>query len=437
MKNRIAELRRKQNELRKEAMEIHQRGIAESRALTADETRKFGELMAGVDQAQAEIEREERLALYGGDEQAAGQSAIIGMNEREMQQYSLLRAIRAQATGDWRNAGLEREASDTVAAMLKREAQGFFVPLDWMSSRHSAPGAEKRAVSLSGAASVIQTDLPAGSFIDLLRNRLMLRAAGAVFLTGLVGNLDLMKRSAGASLSWVANGAAPGSEASQTLTAVQLRPKTGAAYIDVYRTALNQSSLDLEMLIRDDLSASMQVGIDAAGLHGTGSSNQPTGIAATSGIGSVAGGTNGLAPTWGNIVSLETEVAVDNADVGRLGYMTNAKVRGKLKQTPKVASTDSVMIWRDDVAQPLNGYPAWITNNVSSTLTKGTSSGVCSAIFFGNWADLVIGMWGGMDITADIPDNRTGTVRVAAILDVDVAVRRAESFAAMLDALTT
>ena len=191
------------------------------------------------------------------------------------------------------------------------------------------------------------------------------------------------------------------------------------------------------MLMRDDLAAAVQIGLDAAALHGSGSNNQPTGIASTSGIGSVAGGDNGLAPAWSHIVQLETEVAIDNADAGRLAYMTNPKVRGKLKQTPRVASTDSRMIWNDEAQQPVNGYGAFVTNQVASNLVKGSSGAVCSAIFFGNWADLVIGIWGTIDITADIPDNRTGTVRVAALTDADIGLRQASSFAAMLDALTS
>ena len=125
---------------------------------------------------------------------------------------------------------------------------------------------------------------------------------------------------------------------------------------------------------------------------------------------------------------------MDNADVGRLGYMTNAKVRGALKTTPKVSNTDSRMIWDDDGF--LNGYTPWVTNQVRGNITKGGSTAL-SAVFFGNWADLVIGLWGVIDITADIPDNRTGTVRVAAIVETDIALRRAQSFAACMDADTS
>jgi hypothetical protein len=94
-------------------------------------------------------------------------------------------------------------------------------------------------------------------------------------------------------------------------------------------------------------------------------------------------------------------------------------------------------VWSEN-SSPVNGYNAVVTNQVSSALTKGSSSGVCSAIFFGNWADLLIGMWGGLDLLVDpYTASTTGTVRVTALQDIDIAVRHPESFAAMLDALTT
>jgi HK97 family phage major capsid protein len=118
-----------------------------------------------------------------------------------------------------------------------------------------------------------------------------------------------------------------------------------------------------------------------------------------------------------------------------LAYITNAKVRGKLKQTMRNGTYGEMPIWADG-GTPLNGYPAFVTNQVSSTLTKG-SSNVASAIFFGNWSDLVLGMWGEMDMLVDpYTFSSSGAVRVVAFQDVDFGVRHAESFAAMLDALT-
>ena len=126
-------------------------------------------------------------------------------------------------------------------------------------------------------------------------------------------------------------------------------------------------------------------------------------------------------------------VPVDNADIGSLAYLTNPRVRGKLKQTEKASNT-AQFVWSD--GGEMNGYRAAVTNQVSSTLTKGSASGTCSAIFYGNWSDLIIAFWSGVDILVDpYTLGKSGSLRVRALQDCDVQVRRAQSFAAMLDAL--
>jgi HK97 family phage major capsid protein len=276
--------------------------------------------------------------------------------------------------------------------------------------------------------------------IEILRNRMALATAGARVLTGLVGDVAIPAHTAAGTGYWVAESGAP-TESKQTLGQVAMTPHAFGAFSDISRKLLNQSSIDVENFVRDDLARVIALGVDYAGLHGdhSGDANQPDGIAATTGIGSVVGGTNGLAPTDANIIDLETEVAVDNADIGTLAYMTSAKVRGKLKKTLITATYGEQFIWdRQNPNTPLNGYRTIVTNQVSDTLTKGTSASVCSAIFFGNWDDLVLGIWGdGVDILVDPYSLSTQmAVRVVAFQDVDFGVRHAGSFAAMLDALT-
>jgi HK97 family phage major capsid protein len=196
-----------------------------------------------------------------------------------------------------------------------------------------------------------------------------------------------------------------------------------------------QSALSVEALLRRDLALRIALEMDRAGINGSGTANQPRGLLNTSGIGSVAGGANGLAPTWDNIVGLETLVDNANGAVGNLGYLTNSRVRGRLKRTQRFSSTDGAAIW--EAGNEMNGYKAAVSNQVPSNLTKGTSVGTCSAIMFGNWADMLIGMWGGLDILVNpYIGSGTGTVRIEVFQSVDVTVRQPGSFAAMADALT-
>ena len=168
-----------------------------------------------------------------------------------------------------------------------------------------------------------------------------------------------------------------------------MSPKTVGGFTDISRKLLKQSSLSVEAFVQQDLAEVLGRSIQLAAIQG-GGSNEPTGILGAAGTGSVAGGTNGLAPAWSHIVDLETAVSVANADIGTLGYLTNGKVRGKLKQVAKNGAA-SAFVWGDG-NQPLNGYQAAVTNAVPSNLVKGSSGAVCSAIIFGNFADLMIGM---------------------------------------------
>jgi HK97 family phage major capsid protein len=426
---------------------------AAERGLTAEEEGQYTDLEARIDGLAQAIERRERVE---GWQTEMGQPArpgmrpdpTIGMTPAEQRDYSLVRALNAAVRGDWRGAELEQEASAATAQRLGREPQGFYVPFDYLAGNGGRRSVqvrtnrgfqyvrEQRDLTVgtdTAGGHTVATDLMSTDFIDLLRNAMMVQRAGARMLTGLVGDVAIPRQTGGATAYWVAESGAP-TESQAAFDQVTLAPKTIGAYSDISRKLLRQASIDIEAIVRQDLATVLALEIDRAALHGSGSSNQPTGVAATSGIGSVAGGTNGLAPAHSHIVALETEVAQDNADMGRVAYMTNTKVRGKLKST--VVGTDQRMLWAEG-GTPLNGYPAWITNQVANNLTKGTSNGVCSAIFFGNWGDLLIGMWGALDVLVDpYSSSTTGTVRVVALQDVDIAVRHPQSFAAMLDALT-
>jgi len=256
-------------------------------------------------------------------------------------------------------------------------------------------------------------------------------------LTGLVGDVAIPKHTAAGTGYWLAESGAP-TESQQTLGQIALTPHTFGAYSDLSHKLLVQASIDAENFVRDDLARVIAIGIDYAGLHGDDSVdvNQPDGVTSTSGIGSVVGGTNGAAPDWSDVVDLEKEVAIDNAEVDSMAYVTNAAVRGKFKKTFRNATYGENPIWEGN---QLNGHNALVSNQVRSNLTKGSASGVCSAILYGNWDDLVMGLWGeGIDILVDPFSLSTQrAVRVVAFQDVDFALRMAQSFAAMLDALTT
>lgn len=354
-------------------------------------------------------------------------AADTGLDEKQIGEFSFLKAINALSNPTSRaaqeDAAFEFECSRAASKIAGVESRGLRVPNEVLK-RDQVVGTD------TAGGHLVATEL--GGFIDQLQNSSIVLQRATVF-RNLVGDFTLPRQTSGPSAYWVGESGAP-TESQAALDQVALTPKTIAAWTDLSRKFLQQSSIDGEAWIRGELAKALGLGMDLAAINGSGASNQPTGILNTSGIGAVAGGTNGLAPTFAHLVDLETAIAQDNALAGDLGYVSNYKVAGKLKQTPKVASTDSVSLLQDG---QVNGYEFAMTNQVPSDLDKGTSTGVCSAIIFANWADLFIGMWGGLDLMTDPYSNSTtGVIRVTAFQDMDVQVRHAESFAAMQDALT-
>ena len=230
-------------------------------------------------------------------------------------------------------------------------------------------------------------------------------------LTGLVGNVAIPRQSGAATAYWVAESGAP-SESQQTIDQVSLTPKTVAAFTDYSRRLMLQSSIDVENMVRRDLAAVLGLKIDSAGLYGTGSNSEPLGLKLISGIGTEDFAAD--APTFAEVVALESDVATANALLGSPVYLMNATMRGNLKTTKKDAGSGIFLMENGEV----NGYRGVLSNQVAS-----------GDLWFGNFADMLIGYWSGLDIMVDPYTNSTsGTVRVIAMQDVDVAIRHPESF---------
>lgn len=406
--------------------------------------RAMGERLNCRELAEAAINDGRSVDQFIADYQArAGDASIlrtaedpaIGLSEQDRRRFSFVRLMNAVADPLNREAveaaAFELECSRAARKRTGKDGVGETIPVDLLRSD------QRRDLNVTTAAeggNLVATDLLAGSFIDMLRNQMSVMAAGATLLTDLNGNIAIPRQTGGAAGFWVAeNGDV--TESTPTFDQVAMTPKTVGALVEYSRQMLLQSSIDVEAFVRGDIIRQLAISLDLAGLNGSGAAGQPRGVMQTAGIGSVAGGTNGLAPAWSHIVKLETEVASDNALLGTLAYITNTKVRGTLKETEKFAGGGRE-IWAEG-NNPLNGYSAIVSNQVPSNLTKGTSVGVASAILFGNWADLIIGMWGGLDILLDpYTGSASGKKRIVAHQSVDVVVRHPESFAAMLDALT-
>ena len=366
-------------------------------------------------------------------------TADIGLTAQEAKEFSFARAIHALSNPTdaraQRAAAFEFEASQAAAAKEGRNSRGLTVPTDVLFAKRDILTGTGTGTAKGG--NLVATDLLAGSFIDVLRAKMVTAQLGATYLTGLQGNVAIPKKTAASTVAWVAENSAPAESTNNpAFSQVTLSPKTLAGFVDFSRRLMLQSSLDIESLIRNDLATSIAVAMDNAAISGSGT-NRPTGILNTSGIGSVTLATNGAAPTWQMVVDLVREVEIDNVDASSAAFLTNAQVKSRLARTPRQTSG----IEGNFILQPpfsdLYGYPLSVSQQVPSNLTKGTGTNL-SALIFGVWSDLVIGQWSGIDLMVDpYTGSSAATVRVTAFHDCDFAVRYPESFAECNEIITT
>jgi HK97 family phage major capsid protein/HK97 family phage prohead protease len=352
--------------------------------------------------------------------------ASIGMSERDLSQYSIRRLISHLADPSKVDAGFEMEIAQDAARNHQGDVKGTLIPFDVLTrALGSTLG------STTGATNLVATEL--NGFIDVFRNALILPQMGATMLTGLQGNIAVPRVTTGNSVTWISTEGSQANASDLLFDQVALSPKTISARTQYTRQLMAQSSISVEGLVLQQLATVLALGLQQAVINGSGTSGVPRGILNTSGIGSVAMGTNGAAITFDKLVELETNIATSNTPLDSLGYLTNAKVRGAMKTIRIDAGSGLFLL--DQVSKEANGYPVYATNAVPSNLTKGSASGICSAAIFGNWSELILAGWGGLEILVNPYKVGQGTIEVEAMQMWDVGVKHAAAFSAIQDIL--
>jgi HK97 family phage major capsid protein len=357
---------------------------------------------------------------------------LDSLTPHERDSYRIVNVLRSLAGENV--GGLEREISDGIARKLGRSPQNaMYVPTSFRAVRSGLD-------TLAGNQGGFTVPTQVGSLIELLRNKSVLIRMGAQVLSGLTDTVAFPYQLSGATGYWMAEN--PGVDVVQSDASFGQRtgsPHTYEATTSYSRKLLVQSSIDIEAFVRSDLAKAHALAVDAAGINGPGTGNAPLGLLKTSGIGSVAVGSDGGRILWSHVVGLETSVAQSNADQGALKYLTTPSIRSRMKQTQK---DTNVLQWLwegnlpgdDSGMGSVNGYPGWVSNQVPSTLTKGSNSD-CAALIFGDFSQIYICEWGTFLLQIDpYALKKQAMIECTSTQMTDVVVRQPAAFAAVLDA---
>lgn len=265
------------------------------------------------------------------------------------------------------------------------------------------------SVDTEDGSGLIETD-----FLQLLgplRDRLVLGEAGATFMTGLVGNIDLPSFTGSTALWKGENEAAV--EGGGKFKHKTLSPKRLTSMITVSKQLLVQDSVGVEAMLRADIVASVADALEKAifGNHAT-DPIKPDGF--------FTGVPKTATPfSWGDVVDMET--AADTANLSGSGaYVMHTALRGMAKKLVKAEAGMLGFLLEENGT--LNGYKALRSNSIAKDGSK-------YGIVFGNWAEYIVGQWGALDLTID-PYTRAHEAFVRIIINSywDGAARRDNAF---------
>lgn len=370
--------------------------IADMRALGDDlageKATAFDKLEGEVRAIDGKIKRAETLAEMERRSEAAPDAEM----ERETRDYSVAKAIREAASG--KLTGREAEMHQELSR--DREVRGVMIPTSAIL--------ETRAMTTGGSAgSTVATQM--GQMIDRLRPTLAVQGLGATVISGLVGNLDLPRLTGGPTAYWVDEDT-PATESDSTFDKVSLAAKTVSGEMYLSRRLTLQNGAALENVLRNDLGFVLAQALDAAAIKGGGTS-EPSGV-----LSAIA--ESATTETEISDIAADLIAALELDDVtGSRAFLTNPALMAAAR---KVKDTTGRTIPVREIFHQ--------ERVVDSNQVKDETG--AHPLIFGNWSDLIVGYWSGVDILANpYTDASKGGLRLHAFLDADIAVRHAESFA--------
>ena len=367
----------------------------------------------------------------------------VDLPKEDRRRFSYARAIAMAATLRDSSVGvkfdgLEAEVHRHLASQMPQNYKGqggVLVPIDLRGPeqewRERQEWQDRRAAldtkTLSKGSEIV-FDQP-GELIELLRTRTAVIDLGARVLSGLTAPVPFPKQTSAVTAVWVGeNPPVDVADSDLGLGLVTLQGKTLMASTAYARQLLVQASIDTETMVRTDIASVHGRAIDRGALHGLAAAGEPTGIYVAPDVQAKA---MGGVPVFAQIIDAEALVADKNADEGSLGWMTTPLMAGVLKRSLVASAAGSEMIWMGNFREgAMGGYRARATNQISKTMSGSAPTGGAEhGMIFGNWNDLVVGLFGALELVVDFySKKKRALIEVTSFQMADIILRHGESF---------
>jgi len=348
--------------------------VAEARTLltgdmTAEKQTAFDKLKAEITDLESQEQRQQfvdDMERRAAGEPVSGGDGLEALEKR----VSLLDVLRSQMEGCSLN-GAAAEYSQETERRTGRKAQGAFVPLSLL---------EQRANTTTTAPEIVPTVHRADLYIGPLREALIARRLGVRVLTGLRGNLSIPKYGSGLETGWVAEGGAV-PEGEMAFDSVGLEPKHVGGKTEMSRQLIQQSSPEIEQLVRDDLAFLIAKQIDRAIIAGTGTDNEPLGV------------TNFTSAQTGTLASLDWPSVLamvqqlEDQEIFGGAWLTTGTAKTKLASTLKEAGLPGYLLEGSTMAD----RALYVTRGL-----EVSSNG--EPVILGDFSQILLGVWSELDI---------------------------------------
>ena len=334
-------------------------------------------------------------------------------------QYNITNLLAHMAGARGVDAKYELERSDELYRSLGMKATEYSVMIPFDGFRSALAPYAKREMNDtvgSGSGLVAQQNLP-DMFVAFVRNKIGVK--NATFIPGLTGGpVTIPAQTSDVTVAWVSGGTtttnanAELSETSTTIGDITLNPNKLGAYVDVGKDLLLMSNPYATGIVTDSLLAGIAHKLGTTMLKGNASNPSINGLATATGV-QTAVIADISQTTWPMITAMVG--TVDGLEFnGTQEWVMGASDKGTLKAIAK-GQYGSGFICQDDY---IDGRLVHVDGSLSS-----------GDIFFGDFSNILVGQWGGIEVFLDpFSGSKSGKVCVIVSLVCDIGIARPNTF---------
>ena len=334
------------------------------------------------------------------------------INKGTSEQYSISNAIRGCVDSKYR--GFEHEVSQDFQRKqdLKNE-HGIIIPTEAVLGQ--------RTMTVGNLGGNVSSISDAAKLIPFVQRQGVYSSIGLTEFNGFSSDVKIPRGTSVATASFLSlDGSTDITEGTPTMDSVNFSPTSLACFTEVSHKLVLQSSVDMDNYLRNLMSESIANKLDLAVIHGSGSSNQPTGMLNTTGINTE---TYSSAIAYADLANALATLASDGIPLNAISWVVNPAEFATLQVKDKGTDTGQFLLETESNPNDINqvgtmlGYPCYVSDSVPAgevLLCRGQHS--------------ALGFFGGLELDVNpFQDFQKGAIGIRAIQDFDFQVLNANS----------